>query len=79
MSKITFLDVGQATDYLRLKSKQSLYNLVSQGRVPYLKLGRRVLFEEAALATWVKSGCPLPTSTHQENPNAERGDVDGVL
>ena len=60
MADVTFLDVGQAADYLRLKSKQSLYNMVSQGRVPHRKLGKRLLFDKDALAQWVLSGCPKP-------------------
>jgi excisionase family DNA binding protein len=42
------LSVEQAAHYLGL-SKFTIYTWVSQGRIPYIKLGRRTLFSKEDL------------------------------
>lgn len=72
MAETIFLDVGEAADYLRLTSKQTLYNMVSQGRIPFRKLGSRLLFEKNKLAAWVQSGCPSPAVlNHTKNESSD--------
>ena len=48
-----FMNVQEAADFLRLAPK-TLYGLVSQGRVPHRKAGRRLIFLEADLLTWTQ-------------------------
>lgn len=49
------LSVKEAAAYLGL-SKQTVYNWRSQGRVAYVKLGRRVLFRPADLDKLIEGG-----------------------
>ena len=46
------LDRGGAARYLKI-GKSSLDILVHAGEVPYLKIGRRVLFQKAKLDEWL--------------------------
>ena len=48
-----FMDVHEAASFLNV-SARTLYGWVSQGRVPYRKAGRRLLFIESELLEWTK-------------------------
>ena len=48
-----FLSVDEAADLLSV-SKRTIYGWVQQGRIPYRKAGRRVLFLESELLEWTK-------------------------
>jgi excisionase family DNA binding protein len=48
-----FMTVREAAEFLRLAPK-SLYSMVSEGRVPYRKAGRRLLFLESELVDWTR-------------------------
>jgi excisionase family DNA binding protein len=44
----------EAADYLRL-ARQTLYNMVSQGEIPFLKAGRALRFRKSELDAWLES------------------------
>lgn len=50
-----FLRIEQAADFLGV-SKAALYKLTQQGKVPFHKLGSRVLFDPAELREHILSG-----------------------
>ena len=47
-----FLDVKEAAEYLGL-AISTLYTMVSQRRVPFVKMGRRTKFDRKELDRWV--------------------------
>ena len=53
MDATRFLDVDKAAELLSV-SKRTIYGWVQQGRIPYRKAGRRVLFLESELLEWTK-------------------------
>jgi excisionase family DNA binding protein len=53
MEATRFLSVGKAAELLSV-SKRTIYGWVQQGRIPYRKAGRRVLFLESELLEWTK-------------------------
>jgi excisionase family DNA binding protein len=48
-----FLNVDEAAELLEI-SKRTIYAWIQQGRIPYRKAGRRVLFLESELLEWTK-------------------------
>jgi excisionase family DNA binding protein len=52
-----FMDVQEAATFLSV-SARTLYGWVSQGRIPYRKAGRRLLFIESELLEWTKPNYP---------------------
>jgi excisionase family DNA binding protein len=48
-----FLSVDEAAELLSI-SKRTIYGWVQQGRIPYRKAGRRLLFLESELLEWTK-------------------------
>ncbi|MDB5131790.1 MAG: Helix-turn-helix domain protein [Mucilaginibacter sp.] len=50
-----YLTVKQAAEFIKIVPG-SLYNLISQNKVPYHKNGKRVLFKRSELATWLLNG-----------------------
>ena len=48
-----FLSVDEAAELLSI-SKRTIYGWIQQGRIPYRKAGRRVLFLESELLEWTK-------------------------
>jgi excisionase family DNA binding protein len=62
METTRFLSVDDAAELLSI-SKRTIYGFVQQGRIPYRKAGRRVLFLESELLEWTKpSGHHNPIS-----------------
>ena len=57
-----FLSVEEAAEFLRLKPS-TLYSWVSNGKIPYSKVGSRILFEREALVEFVKT-----REEHKEKP-----------
>jgi excisionase family DNA binding protein len=55
------LDVGQAAKYIGL-SRHTLYTMVSQRRIPYVKVGRLTKFDLKALDAWIKKHSVMPIS-----------------
>ena len=53
------VSIQDAAHYTGL-SVHTLYTMVSQRRVPYVKLGRRVMFDLTALDTWIKQQTVMP-------------------
>lgn len=57
----SLLTLPEAADYLRL-AKQTIYNLVNRGEIPYLKAGRQLRFRKSDLDAWLESGAATPTA-----------------
>ncbi len=57
------LTVAEAAKLLRI-SRNLAYELVAQGRLPCVRLGRRVLIHRAGLEVWLarEAGIPNPTN-----------------
>ena len=48
-----FLNIKEASEFTRL-AKQSIYQLVSKRKIPFIKKGSRVIFERNGLEDWMK-------------------------
>ena len=53
------LSIQEAADYTRL-STNTLYKMVSQRRIPYVKLGSRLMFDVGLLDGWLKQNTVMP-------------------
>lgn len=50
----TFLNVSEVAAMLRVKER-TIYNMVSQRRIPYRKAGRLLLFDVREIEEWTKT------------------------
>lgn len=50
------MSVEECATYTRL-SKWTIYTFVCKRRIPYIKLGRRTLFDRAEIDRWIQSKC----------------------
>ncbi len=48
------LTINEAIEYLKL-SRQTIYNMVSRGDIPFLKAGRQLRFRKSALDNWLEA------------------------
>jgi len=53
------IQIQQAAQYTGL-SPHTLYTMVSQRRIPYVKVGRLVKFDEELLDKWIKQHTVMP-------------------
>jgi excisionase family DNA binding protein len=53
LSRPRFLDVKELAEMLRLKTR-TVYDMVSQGRIPYRKAGDRTIFLLNEILEWTK-------------------------
>jgi len=53
------MSVKEAAVYTGL-SPHTIYSMVSQRRIPYVKVGRLVKFDEAMLRAWIKQHTVMP-------------------
>ena len=53
------ISVNEAAVYTGL-SPHTIYTMVSQRRIPYVKVGRLVKFDEAMLQAWIKQHTVMP-------------------
>jgi excisionase family DNA binding protein len=53
------MTIQEAGEYTGL-SPHTLYTMVSQRRVPYVKVGRLVKFDQAMLDAWIKQQTVMP-------------------
>ena len=53
------LSVQDAATYTGL-SPHTVYTMVSQRRIPYVKVGRLVKFDQAMLDAWIKQHTVMP-------------------
>ena len=49
-----YLNSREAMAYLRLTSSSSLYHLINEWRLPYLRRGGRLLFDTRELDAWLR-------------------------
>jgi len=61
-SNINLLCISQAAEYLNI-SRHTLYTMVSQRRIPYVKVGRLTKFDKAKLDDWIKQNSVMPMPT----------------
>ena len=55
------ISVPEAAAYTGL-SPHTIYTMVSQKRIPYVKVGRLVKFDEGMLQAWIKQHTVMPMS-----------------
>ncbi len=53
------LSIPEVARFLGI-SQHTLYTMVSQQRVPFVKVGRRVLFDPDHLNRWIKQSTVMP-------------------
>lgn len=53
----TLLDVQELVSWLKLK-EATVRKWVSEDKIPYLRVGRRILFDRAAIVGWLRSTNP---------------------
>ncbi len=53
------ISVQEAADYIGL-SPDTVYTMVSQRRIPYVKVGRLTKFDIALLDQWIKQNTVMP-------------------
>jgi excisionase family DNA binding protein len=49
----SFLTLPEVAKLLRLKPR-TIYNMVTQGRIPYRRAGRLLLFDQKEIEDWTK-------------------------
>jgi excisionase family DNA binding protein len=57
--KHQLLDIKEAATYVGL-SVHTLYTMVSQRRIPYVKVGRLTKFDIGLLDAWIKQNTVMP-------------------
>jgi excisionase family DNA binding protein len=55
-----YLDVKEVAEYLGL-AESTVYTMVSQRRIPFVKMGRRTKFDRLQLDKWILSNTVNPT------------------
>lgn len=48
-----YMNLDECVDFTR-QSKRFIYNAASEGRIPYVKRGNRLLFERAKIIAWLR-------------------------
>lgn len=59
------LTIHEACAYLKL-ARQTIYNMVNRGDIPYLKAGKALRFRKSALDAWLEqsaAGDPKPIAS----------------
>ena len=56
------ISINEAAEYTGL-SPHTIYTMVSQRRIPYVKVGRLVKFDEGMLQAWIKQHTVMPMPT----------------
>lgn len=54
-----FFNIDQLTEYVML-SKSTIYKKVSNNEIPYIKIGKKVLFDKEQIDPWVLNGGIIP-------------------
>lgn len=59
------LTVNEVSEYIGIAA-DTIYTMVSQRRIPYVKVGRLVKFNQVALDAWLKEHTvmPMPPKRH---------------
>jgi len=52
-------DINQVAQFLGI-SKDTIYKMVNQHRIPYVKVGRLLRFERDALEAWLREHAVMP-------------------
>ncbi len=59
------LNIQEASQYVGL-SVHTLYTMVSQRRIPFVKMGRLTKFDIGLLDVWIKKNTVMPISLERE-------------
>lgn len=54
-----YMTSAEAMVYLRLPSRSSLQRLITEHRLPYGRLGRRLIFDRRQIDSWVQNSGSL--------------------
>lgn len=65
MTARRLLDIQEASEYVGL-SVHTIYTMVSQRRIPFVKIGRLTKFDVALLEAWIKKNTVMPISVERE-------------
>ena len=66
------LDIDEVADYTGL-SIHTLYTMVSQGRIPYVKLGSRTKFDRSKIDQWIDAHSVKVRRTFTTTPSLTNG------
>ena len=60
-----YLTVKEVSEYIGI-AVDTIYKMVNQRRIPFVKVGRLVKFDQAALDAWLKQHTvmPMPPKTY---------------
>lgn len=73
--KRRLLNIQEVAEYTGL-SVHTLYTMVSQRRIPYVKVGRLTKFDLNALDAWIEKNSVMPLRTYA-NEKCQRHQVRG--
>jgi excisionase family DNA binding protein len=59
------LNIQEASEYVGL-SVHTLYTMVSQRRIPFVKIGRLTKFDVGLLEAWIKKNTVMPHPLERE-------------
>lgn len=65
MTARRLLDIQEASEYVGL-SVHTVYTMVSQRRIPFVKIGRLTKFDVALLEAWIKKHTVMPIAAERE-------------
>ena len=51
---VVFLNIDEASEFIKMKVS-SIYQLKYQGKIPYYKRGKLLLFKKSELVNWIES------------------------
>lgn len=63
MRLLNIQDVAQYTGL----SVHTLYTMVSQRRIPYVKMGRLTKFDQQAIADWIAKNSVMPMTANKKD------------
>ena len=72
-----YLNSKEAMAYLRLTSSSSLYYLINERRLPYLRRGGRLLFDTRELDAWLRGHDSALEMTRAVAPNLRMAKAQG--
>ena len=58
MEKRRFLDMDQLSEYTTL-SKSHIYKKVMTKEIPFIKAGKKTIFDREQIDTWLLNGCQM--------------------
>jgi len=72
-----YLNSKEAMAYLRLTSSSSLYYLINERRLPYLRRGGRLLFDTREIDAWLRGHDSALELTRSQTPKLRMAKAQG--